>query len=133
MVDIIVVYKHQRVMEIYGEGKLIKKWPISLGFSPRGHKIIQGDGRTPEGFYKIGYKNSNSRFYLSLGLNYPRPVDQQRADALDIEAGGHIMIHGQGNSPRKGDWTEGCIALNNQQIAELWPMVAEGTAVMIFP
>lgn len=137
-VERIVIDKSDRRMEVYGGGKLLKTYPIALGFAPDGAKQQQGDGKTPEGVFRINRRNDRSRYHLSLGLDYPRPADRARAAQGGYSPGGDIFIHGQPNqipagSKLPGDWTAGCIAVTDAEIEELFPRVPIGTEVEIRP
>ena len=123
-------------MIVYHNDKVIKKYPIDLGFDPKGPKRIEGDGKTPEGKYIINVHNPNSAFYLSLGVSYPNTKDRAYAKLLGKPPGGEIFIHGQPNNERKkkgSDWTAGCIALKNRHIKQLYSMVENGTQIYIHP
>ena len=137
-IDRIVVEKTARRMSIYLGSQKIREYPIALGFAPTGDKVREGDGRTPEGSFKINRRNPQSAFTLSLGLDYPLPADIQRAKQGGYSAGGDIFIHGQPNKVPdgmkvKGDWTAGCIALTNTQMPEIWAITPIGTVVEILP
>lgn len=137
-VDRIVIDKSDRQMQVFADGRLLKTYPIALGFAPDGAKERQGDGRTPEGLYSIDRRNPQSRYHLSLGLDYPRAEDRARAAAGGYSPGGDIFIHGQPNSVPPGmmiagDWTAGCIAVTDAEIQELWDHVPIGTQVEIRP
>lgn len=150
---ILYVYKEKRRLLVVDRGVLVRDYPIGLGSHPVGDKVMQGDGRTPEGEFFICLKNPSSRFYKSLGLNYPTPKHAQEArycgkiseedfqkvqDACSSRTpppwntplGGAIMIHGGGNY---GDWTEGCVAVQNSAIDELFEIASVGTPVLIMP
>lgn len=149
----IVVRKAQRRLELFEGEKLIKTYGIALGPCPLGSKEVEGDGRTPEGEFWVVVKNPKSKFHLSLGLNYPSNKDARRGheNALITESeygsiieanaaktnppqktrlGGEIYIHGGGT---EGDWTEGCIALADDEMSELFSAVPLGTSVTILP
>jgi murein L,D-transpeptidase YafK len=135
--DLIVVHKQQRIMKLLSGGDLIRQYPIALGFDPQGPKRREGDGRTPEGAYRIDWRNPDSAFHLSLHIDYPRQADMPAAGS-PIDPGGDIMIHGLPNgftADRIGhpstDWTNGCIAVSDAQIEEIWHLVDDGTAVLI--
>ena len=132
----ILVDKSDRKMYLLSGKKTIRKFKIDLGFAPAGHKQKFGDGRTPEGLYYIDRVNTNSRYYLSLGLNYPNANDRARADAAGVDPGGDIFIHG---GPRykgergKRDWTAGCIAVSDKQMGWIYSMGKKGTPIFIKP
>ena len=137
-VDHILIEKSARRMVVFRAGKPLKTYQIALGFAPRGDKLRQGDGRTPEGRFRINRRNAASAYHLSLGLDYPQAEDIARARAGGYDPGGDIFIHGQPNS-RKGqatlrqDWTAGCIAVSDAEIEELWAATPNGTTVEIRP
>jgi murein L,D-transpeptidase YafK len=138
--DKIVVEKSQRRLRLYQDGKLFKSYRISLGTEPRGPKTQQGDHKTPEGKYFIDGKNPHSAFHLALHLSYPNAEDSARANELGVPPGGQIMIHGLPNGmgflsglQQYVDWTDGCIAVNNADIEEIYQAVPVGTMVEILP
>ena len=144
-IDIIHVYKNQRYLVLQHQNKIIRRYPIRLGFSPIGHKIKEGDGKTPEGRYVIDWRNRQSSFYKSLHVSYPNAKDQQNAQLLGVSTGGDIMIHGSATTkqvkvlpnlmryfPQK-DWTWGCIAVRNIDIDEIWQLVNNSTVIEIHP
>ncbi len=138
MLDRIVVEKAARRLTLWQGGKAVRHYSVALGFAPTGDKLRQGDGRTPEGVFRIDRRNDRSRFHLSLGLDYPQAEDRARAKAGGYDPGGDIMLHGQPNlmpvgMKAKGDWTAGCIALTNDQIEEIWRVTQIGTLVEIRP
>ena len=137
-IDRILVEKAERRMTLFREGAALRVYPVSLGFAPEGDKERQGDGRTPEGVFRIDRKNPQSRFHLSLGLDYPQHEDLVRARAGGYDPGGDIFIHGQPRGvtgalriPR--DWTAGCIAVSNAVMDEIWAHVAVGAVVEVRP
>lgn len=136
VVDLIMVYKSHRTMQLFSGSTLVKSYDIELGFSPTGDKLREGDGRTPEGTYKIDRRNPNSNFHLSLGISYPNTEDFSAARAQGFHPGGEIFIHGGPILPRdrnRPDWTAGCIAVTNAEIEEIWELVAEGVFIVIRP
>lgn len=138
MVDRIVVEKAARRLTLWQNGKVVRSYPVALGFAPEGDKQQQGDGKTPEGSFRIDRRNDQSKFHLSLGLDYPQAEDRRRAKAGGYDPGGEIMLHGQPNTMpvgmiAKGDWTAGCIALTNAQIDEIWRVTQVGTVVEVRP
>lgn len=140
-IDKILIHKNARKMYLLSDGQIAKKYDISLGFEPRGAKEQQGDGKTPEGLYKISERNAKSRYHKSLRVNYPAQKDLENARAKGIkDPGGDIMIHGLPNGLsviRRAhllkDWTRGCIAVTSDEIDEIWDLVPIGTAVEIRP
>jgi len=137
-IDRILIEKSSRRMTLIQNGNTVRSYTIALGFAPQGTKVKEGDGKTPEGIFKINRRNEHSKFTLSLGLDYPRPADTERARKGGYSAGGDIFIHGQPNGllstlKLSGDWTAGCIALSNQEIQELWQIIPIGTTIEIRP
>lgn len=138
-IDRIVVYKHQRQMVLLSEGRQVKVYRVALGIDPLGPKRREGDHRTPEGSYVLDARNEHSQYYKSFHISYPGPRDLARARKLGYRPGGAIMVHGTpsafaapiGSQP--DDWTEGCIAVTNQEMDELWKMVDVGTPIDIRP
>ncbi|WP_296680764.1 L,D-transpeptidase family protein [Novosphingobium sp.] len=135
-IDRIVVDKSERRMELYADGALVHIiHGIQLGDEPIGAKQFQGDERTPEGRFTIDYGNPNSAYHLSLHIDYPRIADTAFARSKGRNPGGQIFIHGQPNSLPAGripgDWTDGCIAVSNDEIEALWQAVADGTPIDI--
>lgn len=129
----IQVFKERRVMQFLHQNTLLKQYNFDLGFNPIGHKEQEGDGRTPEGAYLINRKNPNSQFHLSLGISYPNASDVARARAKGVSPGGDIFIHG---TPSRWigqrDWTWGCIAVTNEEMDEIYPMIETGTKIFIY-
>ena len=137
-IDLIVVNKEKRNIVMYKEGKILNKFKVSLGFEPIGTKVKTGDGKTPEGLYFIEDKIKESSFFLALKVSYPNPWDIRRALELNYHPGGQIMIHGvpnigydQNYHNSNNDWTEGCIAISNQQMLKIWRNVSIGTPILI--
>ena len=134
-VTYVVVDKTARKMMLLHHDRVLEQYDIQLGFAPIGHKEIEGDGRTPEGYYKIDRRNPNSKFHLSVGISYPNDYDRMRATELGKSPGGDIFIHGQ-KDPRKvlrNDWTWGCISVRNEEIEDVYAMVRDGTPILINP
>lgn len=141
-VDMILVEKSARKLSLLSGQKVVAQYDIDLGFTPEGHKEREGDGKTPEGFYKISGRNPKSKYFLSLRISYPNEQDKIYAAKLKVSPGGDIMIHGLPNSlsffgfrkKLKKDWTQGCIAVqSNQEMQEIWDNVPTGTMVEIRP
>ncbi|MEG9488395.1 L,D-transpeptidase family protein [Mannheimia indoligenes] len=136
----LVVLKGRRQMFAYNGDKLIKIYPISLGFNPIGHKQFEGDGKTPEGIYTINERNKNSSYHKNLGISYPNSQDKAFAEAQGKSAGGLIKIHGLrngfgdiGRNHLLKDWTHGCIAVTNEEIDELFLSVIHRAEIEIKP
>ena len=137
-IDRIEIDKGQRLLTVFKGGEALRTYPIGLGRDPVGAKTQQGDGRTPEGTFRIDRRNPNSKFNLSLGIDYPQPEHIARARANGVSPGGDIFIHGQPNAVKglrtlPGDWTAGCIAVADNVIEELWRIAPIGTEVVIRP
>ncbi len=137
-IDALVVYKSERKLVAFSKGKLIKTYSIALGKSPVGAKQFQGDNKTPEGVYFINGKNAHSVAYKNLGISYPNSRDISNSKGKPT--GGDIKIHGLmnnfwfvGNFHRIFDWTNGCIAVNNWEMEELFNAVSVGTKIEIKP
>jgi murein L,D-transpeptidase YafK len=138
--DRIIVKKSERRLYLLAGDTPFRAYTIALGPNPEGHKFFSGDGRTPEGIYFIEQKNPASRFHLSLKISYPNAEDRRTSRAYGLSAGGLIMIHGLPPNPsasgavfHPADWTEGCIAVTNSEIEEIWEAVDLGTVVEIQP
>ena len=138
--DRVLIVKGERQLYLLRGGMIFRTYPIDLGRDPDGPKIREGDGRTPEGEYVLDWRNPNSRFYRSIHISYPNWRDSTRARELGVPPGGLIMIHGlpghlpvtsRDDLPR--DWTEGCIAVNNGAMDEIWAAVEDGTPIEILP
>lgn len=137
--DFVLVDKSERTLELHQRGKVIRRYTgLQYGDAPVGHKRFEGDEKTPEGRYTIDYGNEQSSYYLSLHIDYPNAADRAYAKARGRSPGGLIFIHGQPNGMPfnarvPGDWTDGCIALSNAEITELWSLVPNGTPIEIRP
>lgn len=149
----IVIVKKKRLLQIFDGAKLVKTYTVVLGFAPRGAKRLEGDGKTPEGDFYVFAKNERSRFYLLIGVSYPnaaqarrglreqiitheehdailRAIEEKKMPPQKTALGGEIYIHGGGT---EHDWTKGCIALENEEMREIFETVAVGAKVRIFP
>jgi murein L,D-transpeptidase YafK len=140
MADRVLVQKGDRKLQLLRNGSVLREYKIALGLRPEGHKEFEGDFRTPEGLYRLNRRNPNSEFFLSIQIDYPNDRDVQRARRQGLRPGGAIMIHGQPNVPRKPrdyysnvDWTEGCIAVSNSDMVEIWLMTPPDTPIEIRP
>lgn len=128
------VHKGERKMYLLHNDKVLKTYKVALGFTPIGHKNFEGDGRTPEGTYRINRRNPNSEFHLSLGISYPNADDRAFAAANGKPPGGDIFIHGWSRRPiKQWDWTAGCIAVKDREIETIYAMVKDGTVVNVLP
>ena len=134
-VTYVVVNKGARKMYLFHGDKVLEQYDIKLGFAPEGHKQFEGDGRTPEGIYRIDRRNPNSKYHLSIGISYPNQADVAAAEAMGKRPGGDIFIHGQEFPFKadKGDWTWGCISVKNTEIEDIYAMVRDGTPIAINP
>lgn len=130
----IQVHKGARKMYLMHDNRVLKTYNVALGFAPSGHKQFEGDGRTPEGTYRIDRRNPNSAFHLSIGISYPNQADREYAAALGKSPGGDIFIHGAARRPTASrDWTEGCIAVKDKEMETIYAMVKDGTVIHILP
>ncbi|WP_342077465.1 L,D-transpeptidase family protein [Yoonia sp. SS1-5] len=129
----IQVFKGQRHMQLLHHQTLLRSYKFELGFAPDGHKVQEGDGRTPEGAYLIDRKNPNSSFHLSIGISYPNSRDVAKARAMGVSPGGDIFIHGTPSRVfGQPDWTWGCIAVTNEEMEEIYAMVDTGTQIFLY-
>ena len=138
--DKIVIIKSTRTMTLLRGDVVLKTYKVALGTVPVGPKRVEGDHKTPEGNYMIDSRNPQSQFHLALHISYPSTADQQKARKLGTRPGGAIMIHGLakpfaylGPLHRRTDWTDGCVAVTNAEIEEIWKLVPVGTKVEIRP
>jgi murein L,D-transpeptidase YafK len=138
--DKVVVFKSKRLLMLMREGEILSAYRVALGKHPDGRKIKAGDKRTPEGNYVLDARNRDSKFHLALHISYPNESDLVNAQRLGVTPGGDIMIHGLpdqfkklGRLHRLSDWTNGCIAVTNREIEEIWRLVPDGTPIEIKP
>jgi len=140
--DQVVVKKGERKLQLLKAGQLVREYRVNLGDNPFGHKQQQGDERTPEGDYVLDWRNPRSLYHKSLHVSYPNAEDKASAQARGVDPGGMIMIHGRPNyidSPRilkeydSRDWTNGCIAVKNAEMDEIWVAVRDGTPIRLLP
>jgi len=139
-VDLVIIYKGDRLLQLKSGGHVVRSFEIALGAQPKGHKLHEGDNRTPEGVYTLDWRNASSQFHRSMHISYPHNDDQAAALRRGVSPGGLIMIHGLPNGRRAGDmnhprndWTNGCIAVTNDEMDEIWSLVEDGTTIIIFP
>jgi murein L,D-transpeptidase YafK len=140
MADHVVVRKSDRRLELLRAGEVLRSFPIALGGNPEGHKEKEGDQRTPEGTYRLDWRNPNSAFFLAMRVSYPNAEDIARARSRGVRPGNNIMIHGLPNTPNhssdaylRGDWTDGCIAVSNSAMIDIWLSVPDDTPITILP
>jgi murein L,D-transpeptidase YafK len=138
--DRVVVLKKERTLQLMSQGKVIKTYKVALGGDPVGAKTRQGDHKTPEGLYVLDSRNLHSQFYKSIHISYPSTRDRAAARKNGFSPGGDVFVHGLpkgyawvGAGHRAKDWTDGCIAVTNQEIDEIWLAVADGTPIEIQP
>ncbi|SRR6266568_3383957 len=138
--DRVVVLKKERNLVLMRQGEILKSYKVALGGAPIGPKQQEGDHKTPEGLYLLDRRNAKSKFYRSLHVSYPDAKDTAQAAKRGIRPGGDIMIHGLpngfgwlGSTHLTRDWTDGCIAVTNQEMDEIWRAVNDGTPIEIRP
>ena len=139
-VDRIVIEKSKRTLTLMSDSKALKTYIVALGGQPAGAKDRQGDHKTPEGTYSVDAKNPNSQFHKALHISYPSQADRANARKLRVSPGGDVEIHGLGAKwgwigakHRLTDWTDGCVAVTNEEIDEIYPLISVGTTVEIRP
>jgi murein L,D-transpeptidase YafK len=138
--DRVVVEKANRKLYLMENGEAFRTFDIALGIAPLGDKKEEGDNRTPEGLYWLDMRNPHSDYFLSIHISYPNPEDRREARDSGLDPGGQIMIHGQPNTPtysaayyRRADWTNGCIAVSNSDMIDIWLMTPERVPIEILP
>jgi len=138
--DFVVVEKASRQLHLMRDGEVFRTFRIALGIMPVGDKQEEGDFRTPEGRYVLDIRNPNSEYFLSIRVSYPNREDVREARSRGVDPGGAIMIHGQPNNPtrsetyyRTQDWTNGCVAVSNSDMIDIWLMTGENTPIEIRP
>ena len=138
--DFVVIEKKARKLHLLQGGEIFRTFRVALGLQPVGDKKQEGDFRTPEGRYILDRRNPNSEFFLSIGISYPDASDRREAAAMGVSPGGAIMIHGQPNVPtrseayyRTRDWTNGCVAVSNSDMIDIWLMTGDNTPIEIRP
>jgi murein L,D-transpeptidase YafK len=139
-VDQVVVLKGERTLNLLAHGKIIRTYRVALGGVPVGPKERQGDHKTPEGRYVLDRRNPHSQYYKSIHISYPHEKDRRNAETMGVHAGGDIMIHGLPNgrgflgaAHRAVDWTDGCVAVTDSEMDEIWSLVADRTPIEIKP
>ena len=138
--DRVVVLKSERALRLVNHGRVIKAYKVALGGDPIGPKTRQGDHKTPEGSYVLDFRNAHSKFYKAIHLSYPSARDRAAAREQGASPGGDVFLHGLPNgfgylgaAHRLKDWTDGCIAVTNAEIDEIWGAVPDGTPIEIQP
>ena len=136
----VVVEKESRKLHLVRDGKPFRTFDIALGIEPIGDKTQEGDNRTPEGRYTLDARNPESDYFLSIRISYPNAQDRREAAQKGVEPGGQIMIHGQPNEPtysfgyyKTVDWTNGCIAVSNSDMIDIWLMTPDNVPIEILP
>jgi len=138
--DRVIVLKKERILRLESHGREIKTYKVALGGDPIGAKTRQGDHKTPEGVYVLDFRNAHSKFYKAIHISYPSAHDRAAAREPGVSPGGDVFLHGLPNgygfvgaAHRLKDWTDGCIAVTNVEIDEIWAAVADGTPIEIRP
>lgn len=138
--DLVLIEKAARKLHLVKGGEIIKTFKIALGMVPVGDKEFEGDFKTPEGRYLLDMRNPDSDYFLAIRISYPNAADRREAREKGVDPGGAIMIHGQPNVPtrsemyyRTQDWTNGCIAVSNSDMIDIWLMTGENTPIEIRP
>ena len=136
----VIVDKSERKLYLLKDQKILRTMDVALGLVPEGDKSHEGDFRTPEGRYRLEDRNPESDFFLSIRISYPNPADRREASSQGLDPGGMIMIHGQPNNPRHDaeyyrstDWTDGCIAVSDADMVDIWLMTQRNTPIEIRP
>ncbi len=140
LADLVVVKKSERKLYLYNGDKVLRSFDIALGLVPEGHKMQEGDFKTPEGSYRLDRRRVDSDFFMAIQISYPNEQDVVRARSRGVSPGSYIMIHGQPVNPKKPasyykkyDWTDGCIAVSNAAMVDIWQLTAANTPIEIFP
>ncbi len=140
LADKVLIEKENRKLHLMKDGKAFRTFDIALGITPVGDKIKEGDFKTPEGSYLLDRRNPVSDYFLSIHISYPNSGDREKARQLGVDPGGQIMIHGQPNTPtysagyyKMADWTNGCIAVSNSDMIDIWLMTPNVVAIEILP
>ena len=138
--DEVIIDKSDRELHLLNDGEIIRTFKIALGIRPEGDKKKEGDFRTPEGRYKLDLRNPNSDYFLSIHVSYPSADDRREAQQNGVDPGGAIMIHGQPNEQKRSemyyktqDWTNGCIAVSNSDMIDIWLMTGDNVPIEIRP
>jgi len=140
LADRVIIKKADRKLLLMKDNNVLRTMNVALGLLPKGDKKVEGDFRTPEGSYTLSKRNPASDFFLSIQISYPNAEDAREARVQGLDPGGQIMIHGQPNVPKHGeayyqltDWTDGCIAVSNADMIDIWLMTTADTPIVISP
>ena len=138
--DLVVVKKSQYSLTLYSKGVALKRYWVALGPNPKGAKVREGDYKTPEGRYLLDYKKTDSNYYKAFHISYPSVADMKRAQQMGVNPGSQVLLHGQRKGSimsdqtlQRSNWTNGCIALINADMDELWDSIEPGTPIEIRP
>jgi murein L,D-transpeptidase YafK len=138
--DRVIVNKGERKLYLLRDDVVMGSYDIALGLVPEGHKQREGDFRTPEGDYLLTHRLIDSDFFMAIQVSYPNAEDIRRASARGVPPGGQIMIHGQPGRPKRSrayyaanDWTDGCIAVSNAAMVDIWQLTKPDTPISILP
>ena len=138
--DLVLVFKSESKLLLKKEDRTLRQYSVAFGAQPKGHKQQAGDERTPEGRYILDFKKADSSYYKAIHISYPNADDKANAKKLGVNPGGDIMIHGQRNGfgwlgfvMQWFNWTDGCIAVKNSEMDEIWRLVDIGTPIIIYP
>lgn len=138
--DRVLVLKKERTLQLLERGRVVKSYKVALGGDPVGPKTRQGDHKTPEGLYVLDFRNPHSQFHKAIHISYPSEHDRALARQKGVSPGGDVFVHGLpkgrgwvGPAHRLKDWTDGCIAVTDQEIEEIWMAVQDGTTIEIRP
>lgn len=136
--DSVLVDKSDEKLYLLKDKSVIAEYSVAFGANPEGHKQQEGDERTPEGHYLLDFKKADSAFYKAIHISYPDEADKKAAAAKGVDPGGLIMIHGQRNRlgwlsfiTQRFNWTDGCIAVTNSEMDEIWSSVSVNTPIEI--
>jgi murein L,D-transpeptidase YafK len=139
-VDRVVVLKKARLLQLLSQDKVIKTYKVALGGDSVGPKTRQGDHKTPEGVYVLDFRNAHSQYYKSIHISYPNAHDRAEARKIGFSPGGDVFVHGLPNgyravgaAHRLKDWTDGCVAVTDEEIDEIWAIVSDGTPIELKP
>ena len=140
LADKVLVEKAKRQLHLLKNGVPFRTFKVALGLAPEGDKEREGDQKTPEGIYLLDARNPESDYFLSIHISYPNAVDRAEARQLGVNPGSAIMIHGQPNNPTfsqayyaREDWTNGCIAVSNSDMIDIWLMTPDSVPIEIVP